>query len=148
MQRKEFNLLLRWAILLQCVLHGAWASRTTPYKLLAVKTNCTRDSFNIHFDFNKPFRGAVYAKDFRNECKSFGNYSPSLRLSLATSGCGVRSEILNNGNVEQSIIIVIQMDNKLRQRSDVEKVVKCTLPQSMMSMNVITGALMKQPSVR
>lgn len=32
--------------------------------------------------------------------------------------------------------LVIQMDEKLRQRSDLEKMVRCNLPNQMMEMNI------------
>lgn len=35
-----------------------------------------------------------------------------------------------------SVRLIIQMDEKLRQRSDLERMVRCNLPNQMMEMNI------------
>lgn len=65
-----------------------------------------------------------------------GNRSTSVEISLPTSGCGIRSEVQPDGSLELSVRLIIQMDEKLRQRSDLERVVRCNLPDRMMEMNI------------
>ena len=55
---------------------------------------------------------------------------------MPTSGCGIRSEVQTDGSLEMSVRLVIQMDEKLRQRSDLERMVRCNLPNQMMEMNI------------
>ena len=55
---------------------------------------------------------------------------------MPTSGCGIRSEAQTDGSLEMSVRLVIQMDEKLRQRSDLERMVRCNLPNQMMEMNI------------
>lgn len=57
-------------------------------------------------------------------------------MNLPTSGCGIRSDSQTDGSLEMSVRLVIQMDEKLRQRSDLEKMVRCNLPNEMMEMNI------------
>lgn len=59
-----------------------------------------------------------------------------MEINLPTSGCGVRSEFSQSDGLELSVHIIIQMDEKLRQRSDVERIVRCKLPNEMMEMNI------------
>lgn len=67
--------------------HGCWSSRPPPTspvlsadtsngsnKVVSVKINCTRESFNIKFDMIKPFKGLIFAKDFLDECRSKGEF--------------------------------------------------------------------------
>lgn len=68
---------------------------------------------------------------------SSGNLTTSVSISLPTSGCGVRSEPRPDEVMEFSVRLVVQMDGKLRQMADVEKVVRCTVPSEMMTMNVM-----------
>lgn len=65
-----------------------------------------------------------------------GNRSNTVDIKLPTFGCGVRSEPRNDGSVELSVRMVIQMDEKLRQRADIEKTVRCLVPENMMEMKV------------
>lgn len=65
-----------------------------------------------------------------------GNRSTSLEISFPTSGCGVRSDTQPDGTVEMSVRLIVQMDEKLRQQSDVEKQIRCTLPNEMMEMSI------------
>lgn len=55
---------------------------------------------------------------------------------MPTAGCGIRSEHRNDGTYELSVKLIMQMDGKLRQMSDVKTVVRCILPDNMMSMNI------------
>lgn len=105
-------------------------------KINSIVTNCTRDLFQISVDLGKKFRGIFFAKDFAHECRTLGNYSTLVTLQLPTSGCGVRSVPKLDGSLEYSVKVMLQMDEKLRQSSDILKIVKCTLPASMMSMDV------------
>ncbi|XP_055380438.1 uncharacterized protein LOC129611359 [Condylostylus longicornis] len=105
-------------------------------KINSIVTNCTRDLFQINVDLGKKFRGIFFAKDFVHECRIHGNYSTFITLQLPTSGCGVRSVPKNDGTLEYSVKVMLQMDEKLRQSSDILKIVKCTLPTSLMSMDV------------
>lgn len=69
-------------------------------------------------------------------CGLLGNRSTAVEINLPTSGCGIRSEPQPDGSLEMSVRLVIQMDEKLRQRSDLEKMVRCILPNQMMEMNI------------
>lgn len=57
-------------------------------------------------------------------------------MSLPTSGCGIRNDIRNDGTMDMSVRLVIQMDEKLRQLTDMERVVRCNLPNQMMEINI------------
>lgn len=59
-----------------------------------------------------------------------------MEINLPTSGCGIRSEAQPDGSLEMSVRLVIQMDEKLRQRSDLERMVRCSLPNQMMEVNI------------
>lgn len=59
-----------------------------------------------------------------------------VEVNLPTSGCGIRSDSRPDGSLEMSVRLIIQMDEKLRQRSDLERVVRCNLPNEMMEMNI------------
>lgn len=65
-----------------------------------------------------------------------GNRSSAIEVNLPTTGCGVRSEPQPDGSMELSVRIVVQMDEKLRQRSDIERIIRCNLPDQMMDMNI------------
>lgn len=110
---------------------------TPANKILSVETNCTRDLFEIRIDLGKKFRGILFAKDFVEECRTRGNQANHVTLRIPTSGCGVRSEMGADGGLELSVKVMLQMDGKLRQRSDIEKVVKCKLPANMMMVDVM-----------
>lgn len=59
-----------------------------------------------------------------------------MEINLPTAGCGIRSEPKSDGTLEMSVRLIIQMDEKLRQRSDLERIVRCNLPNQMMEMNI------------
>lgn len=59
-----------------------------------------------------------------------------IELKLPTYGCGIRAEPQEDGTMELSVKIVVQMDGKLRQSSDLVRIAKCKVPSSMMSMNL------------
>lgn len=125
--------------LLFYLLHGCWTIRPPPNKLINITTNCTRDTFNLNLNMGKPFKGVVFTKDFADECKMRGDLTSTVNLTIPISGCGVRSKPGPDGIMEVSVLVVIQMDGKLRQSADVIKLAKCSLPSDMMSMNVMTG---------
>lgn len=50
----------------------------------------------------------------------------------------MRNEPLDDGSMQLSVRIVVQMDEKLRQRADVEKTILCNLPDRMMEMDIRT----------
>lgn len=129
----------RLAVLVLAISSAVAASRQPPNKLLAVKTNCTRDVFNVKMDLAKPFRGVIFAKDFLDECRTNGNQTATVVMSMATAGCGIRSEHRDDGTYELSVQLVMQMDGKLRQMSDIKTVVRCILPAKMMSIDVDVG---------
>lgn len=132
--------LQRLAVLLLALGSAAVAaSRPAPNKLLTVKTNCTRDVFNVKMELAKPFRGVIFAKDFLDECRTNGNQTATVVMSMATAGCGIRSEHRDDGTYELSVQLVMQMDGKLRQMSDIKTVVRCILPAKMMSIDVDVG---------
>lgn len=71
-------------LLFHLVLHGCWSSRPPPNKLIAVKTNCTRDLFNIKLDLDKSFKGVIFAKDFLDECHKRGKKKTLLQIYFPT----------------------------------------------------------------
>lgn len=58
-------------------------------------------------------------------------------MKLPTYGCGIRSVTQKDGTMELSVEIVVQMDEKLRQSSDVVRIAKCKVPSDMMNMNLL-----------
>lgn len=65
-----------------------------------------------------------------------GNRSTSVEMNLPTSGCGIRTDIQADGSLEMSVRLVVQMDEKLRQLSDMERIIRCNLPNQMMEINI------------
>lgn len=65
-----------------------------------------------------------------------GNRSTAVEMNMPTSGCGIRSEAQPDGSLVMSVRLVIQMDEKLRQRSDLERIIRCNLPNELMEMNI------------
>ncbi|XP_055695233.1 uncharacterized protein LOC129797025 isoform X2 [Lutzomyia longipalpis] len=118
---------------------GTTSVRPPPNHVVSISANCTRDFMNLRLDLGRPFKGVIFAKEFAEECHSRGNLTSTVTLRLPTSGCGVRSEPQEDGSMELSVRIVVQMDGKLRQSADVVKIAKCTLLTDMMSMNVISS---------
>lgn len=106
------------------------------YKIAKVFTNCTRSSFEMHMELNLPFHGLLYAKDFPQECRARGTSERNITLRLPTSGCGVRVEPRSDGSMELSVRIMMQMEEKLRQSSDILRTVKCRLPLNAMGMSL------------
>ncbi|XP_020713794.1 uncharacterized protein LOC101461859 [Ceratitis capitata] len=106
------------------------------YKVVAIHTNCTRDLFTMRIDLNRDFRGLVYAKDFPLECSARGSAHQNVTLRLPTSGCGVRVEPRADGVMELSVRVMLQMEQKLRQSSDILRTVRCKLPPKAMGMIV------------
>lgn len=104
------------------------------FKIAKVFTNCTRELFEMRVELNRPFHGLLYAKDFPHECRARGTSEMNISLRLPTSGCGVRVEPRHDGSMELSVRIMMQMEEKLRQSSDILKTVKCKLPVTAMGM--------------
>lgn len=145
-------------VLFHLIVYGCWASRpsiplTTPQSYssttisssshinnknhtITINTECNRELFHLTFNLEKPFKGVLFAKDFMEECRAKGNLTQTIKLTLPISGCGVRSELNSNGLYELSVRLVMQMDEKLRQSTDIERIVRCVMPESMMDMNI------------
>ncbi len=73
-----------------------------------------------------------------------------MEIHLPTSGCGIRSESPIDGLHEFSVHLVIQMDEKLRQSSDLQRIVRCSISKDQMATNVQmgTGGATKKKSSR
>ncbi|XP_037935751.1 uncharacterized protein LOC119669800 [Teleopsis dalmanni] len=110
------------------------------YKIVSVQTNCTRDLFEMNIEMNRDFRGLLYAKDFPFECRARGTSDRNVTLRVPTSGCGVRQEPRTDGNMELSVRVMLQMEQKLRQSSDILRTMRCKLPFNEMGMNVMSPA--------
>lgn len=82
------------------------------------------------------FKMKMKKKNIRFFFLSIGNRSASIEISLPTSGCGIRNDLQIDGSLDMSVRLVIQMDEKLRQKTDFEKLVRCNLPNRMMEMNI------------
>ncbi|XP_061393068.1 uncharacterized protein LOC133328521 [Musca vetustissima] len=106
------------------------------YKITKVTTNCSRSFFEMQIEMNTPFHGLLYAKDFPQECRARGTSERNITLRLPTSGCGVRVEPRSDGSMELSVRVMMQMEEKLRQSSDILRTIKCKLPQNAMGMNL------------
>ncbi|KAH8244737.1 hypothetical protein KR038_005906 [Drosophila bunnanda] len=135
----------------QFVCHASWATRaiddngntskaaTSPGNTMQIQTlqvNCSRDLLEMHLELSRPFRGLLYAKDFPLECRSRGQDSTRLQLRIPTSGCGVRAEPLEDGSLEYTVRVMLQMEQKLRQSTDILSSVRCQLPANAMGMPV------------
>lgn len=96
-----------------------------------IQTSCDSQNINITISTAQPFKGVAFAKDFAQECKTFGTSGTSVFLSLPTSGCGVRlttvADEANAAKMRYSVALVLQQDRFLRQISDQEKRVYCAL---------------------
>lgn len=88
----------------------------------------------MQLELSRPFRGLLYAKDFPLECRTRGLDSTHLNLRIPTSGCGVRAEPLDDGSLEYSVRVMLQMEQKLRQSTDILSSVRCQLPATEMGM--------------
>lgn len=88
---------------------------------------------NIHFQL---FCQRIFTNITEKQTIQLGNRSTAVEVTLPTSGCGIRSELQADGSLEMSVRLIIQMDEKLRQRSDLERMVRCNLPNQMMEMNI------------
>lgn len=111
-------------------------NNTNKTQTISINTQCNRELFHMTFNIGKPFKGIIFAKDFMDECRAKGNLTETIELTLPISGCGVRSELHPDGIYELSVRLVLQMDEKLRQSTDIEKIVRCMMPESMMDMNI------------
>ncbi|KAH8345158.1 hypothetical protein KR059_007262 [Drosophila kikkawai] len=114
-------------------------SPTSPTNTMQIQTlqvNCSRDLMEMHLELSRPFRGLLYAKDFPLECRSRGQDSTRLQLRIPTSGCGVRAEPLEDGSLEYTVRVMLQMEQKLRQSTDILSSVRCQLPANAMGMPV------------
>lgn len=108
------------------------------YKIIAISTNCTRDLFEIRLELNRAFHGLMYAKDFAHECRARGKTENNITLRLPTSGCGVRVEPRQDGTMELSVRVMLQIEEKLRQSSDILRTIRCKLPLNAMGLTLIT----------
>ncbi|XP_015041655.2 uncharacterized protein cyr [Drosophila pseudoobscura] len=99
-----------------------------------LQVNCSREMLDMQLLLSRPFRGLLYAKDFPLECRSSGKDSTHLQLRIPTSGCGVRADPLADGGIEYTVRVMLQMEQKLRQSTDILSSVKCQLPPKAMGM--------------
>ncbi|XP_060531472.1 cuticlin-5 [Cylas formicarius] len=103
----------------------------TTNKITGVNLSCDSKRMNITLTTKQPFRGIAFAKDFAQECKSFGSSANKISLSLSTSSCGVRLTTSTDENgasrMVYSVGLIIQQDKLLRQITDQEKSVQCLL---------------------
>lgn len=77
-----------------------------------------------------------------------GDYTSTVQIHLPTSGCGVRSESRIVGFYEFSVHLVIQMDEKLRQSSDLQRIVRCLISKDLMATNIPMANGSKKKSSR
>ncbi|EDW65693.1 uncharacterized protein cyr [Drosophila virilis] len=99
-----------------------------------LQVNCTRELLDMQLTLSRTFRGLLYAKDFPLECRSRGQDATQIALRVPTSGCGVRAEPLPDGSMEYTVRIMLQMEQKLRQSTDILRTVRCQLPAKAMGM--------------
>ncbi|KAL7745312.1 hypothetical protein ACLKA6_015335 [Drosophila palustris] len=105
-----------------------------------LQVNCTRELLDMQLTLSRKFRGLLYAKDFPLECRSRGQDDAHIALHVPTSGCGVRAEPLPDGGMEYTVRIMLQMEQKLRQSTDILRTVRCQLPAKAMGMPLpLTG---------
>lgn len=137
----------RTAIALLVLLAVATASTTTRAAALSTDApsgmriqtllvNCTRELLDMQLHLSQNFRGLLYAKDFTLECRSRGQNAAHIQLRVPTSGCGVRAEPLPDGGMEYTVRVMLQMEQKLRQSSDILRTVRCQLPAKAMGMTL------------
>ncbi|ALC48658.1 cyr [Drosophila busckii] len=105
-------------------------------QIQTLQVNCTRELLDMQLTLNRNFRGVLYAKDFPLECRTRGQDDAQLSLRIPTSGCGVRAEPLPDGGMEYTVRIMLQMEQKLRQSTDILKTVRCQLPAQAMGMTL------------
>lgn len=62
------------------------------YEIRKVNSTCTSQEIKIRLDFNRNFRGFIYAKGFPLEktCSTYGSGEDFVEIFLDTSECGVR----------------------------------------------------------
>ncbi|XP_019868469.1 uncharacterized protein LOC109597263 [Aethina tumida] len=103
-------------------------------RITDLSLSCDSQSINITVEMQHPFKGLLFAKDFAQECKSIGVFSNTVSISLPTSGCGVRlnSRSDENGFLEMfySVTVIVQQDRHLRQITDQERIVQCSVNDS------------------
>lgn len=105
-------------------------------RIQTLLVNCTRELLDMQLQLSQNFRGLLYAKDFTLECRSRGQNSAHIQLRVPTSGCGVRAEPLPDGGMEYTVRVMLQMEQKLRQSSDILRTVRCQLPAKAMGMTL------------
>uniref|UniRef100_A0A1I8P6J0 ZP domain-containing protein n=1 Tax=Stomoxys calcitrans TaxID=35570 RepID=A0A1I8P6J0_STOCA len=125
---------------------GNKANFKNRYKITKIFTNCTRSSLEMRLELNMPFHGLLYAKEFPHECRARGISESHISLRLPTSGCGVRVEPRPDGSMELSVRIMMQMEEKLRQSSDILKTIKCRLPLNALGMSLTLSEAGKSKS--
>ncbi|XP_037049912.1 uncharacterized protein LOC119084162 [Bradysia coprophila] len=138
-------------LMLHLIVYGVWSSSPTalPTKSrILISTNCSRELFNIKLDLDRSFKGVIFPKDFSDECRVKGDYSPTVEIHLPTSGCGIRSETPVDGLHEFSVHLIIQMDEKLRQSSDLQRIVRCSVSTEQMTTDIPMAAGTKKKSSR
>lgn len=147
-------------LMLHLIVYGVWSSSppTLPTKSrISISTNCSRELFNIKLELDRSFKGVIFAKDFSDECRvkgtfyrisSYaesmnkclcmhpGDYSSTVEIHLPTSGCGIRSETPIDGSHEFSVHLIVQMDEKLRQSSDLQRIVRCSISKDQMATDI------------
>lgn len=112
------------------------AGQATGMRIQTLLVNCTRELLDMQLQLSQNFRGLLYAKDFTLECRSRGQNSAHIQLRVPTSGCGVRAEPLPDGGMEYTVRVMLQMEQKLRQSSDILRTVRCQLPAKAMGMTL------------
>lgn len=119
---------------------AAAATTATAMQIESLQVNCTRELLDMQLTLSRKFRGLLYAKDFPLECRSRGQDATQIALHVPTSGCGVRAEPLPDGGMEYTVRIMLQMEQKLRQSTDILRTVRCQLPAKAMGMPLpLTG---------
>ncbi|KAH8416494.1 hypothetical protein KR222_006137, partial [Zaprionus bogoriensis] len=116
---------------------AATASNASPSSTMRIQTlqvNCTRELLDMQLALSRSFRGLLYAKDFPLECRARGQNLAHIALRVPTSGCGVRAEPLPDGGMEYTVRVMLQMEQKLRQSTDILRTVRCQLPAKAMGM--------------
>ncbi|XP_071053769.1 uncharacterized protein [Onthophagus taurus] len=94
-------------------------------KIISTTTSCDSKRLNVTVVTEQGFKGMLLAKEFSQDCRSSGNSSNSLTLSLPTTGCGVKLKVKDNDQVIYSVTVVLQQDKFLRQISDQEARITC-----------------------
>lgn len=122
-------------------------------RIIGTNSTCDSKTMNVTVHFQIPFKGALFAKDFSQECKTLGklpcsgqcslntflvcilgSFTNYASVSLPTSGCGLRlaSKEDEKGEIKMfyTVTVVAQQDRHLRQISDQERVIDCFIEDS------------------